>query len=231
MVVLAVAVISFTALNVHAYFDPSIGRWASRDPLGDASFFNSYSQGKDDNTVDQLQSTALQPVYSFVANNPIFQTDLLGLENAQITVTTAIRPKKWSMQAGVKTIHNIVVSDHGQLVSHSDFVGTTSFTYLSDEGIATFDQGASGDYPDVTAYMGVSAQSFFLQLTPLTIRYEFEIDLNFCSRKGHLSGYNRRYPSYNVRVNGKQIYDFEQVLLVPGLLGISPAEPNVDFKF
>ena len=35
---LAVAVAFFAALNVQAYFDPSVGRWASRDPITDVGF-------------------------------------------------------------------------------------------------------------------------------------------------------------------------------------------------
>ena len=228
---LAVAVAFFAALNVQAYFDPSVGRWASRDPLGDASFFNSYSQDKDIGTVYQLSSTALGPAYCFNANNPISEMDLLGLENARIVVTTEIRPP--FAQAGVKTMHYVVASDHGKLVSESDFVGTTTFPggYSADPGVASFDQGVGGDYPAITVFMGATAQSYFLQWTPLKINYGFEIDLNFCSRKGHLSGSNNRFPSYNVRVDGKQVYDFQQRLFFPGLLSQDQAEPNIDFNF
>ena len=227
---LAVAVAFFAALNVQAYFDPSVGRWASRDPLGDASFFNSYSQDKDLGTVYQLSSTALAPAYDFNANNPISETDLLGLENATIQVTTAIRPP--FAQAGMKTQHGVTVSDHGDIIPPIlQKVGTTTLFGITDPGTANFDQGAGGSYPDVTVFMGVTAQSYFLKWTPLKIQYGFEIDLNFCSRKGHLSGSNNTFPSYNVQVDGKQVYDFQQKLFFPGLLGQDPAEPNIDFHF
>ena len=34
---------SFSALNVQAYFDPTIGRWANRDPVGDLGFIESHA--------------------------------------------------------------------------------------------------------------------------------------------------------------------------------------------
>jgi hypothetical protein len=228
-ILLVAAVAFFAALNVRASYDPSTGRWFCRDPLGDASFFNSYSRDKDLNTANQLASTALGPAYCFNANNPVSETDLLGLENASIQVTTLIRPP--FPQDGVKTKHYVLASDHGNLVSTFNYVGTTQIGPIIDTGVGSFDQGVGGDYPAVTVFMGVTAQSYFLQLTPLKIQYGFEIDLNFCSRKGHLSGWNNRFPSYNVLVNGKQVYDFQQVLFFPGLLGQDPAEPNVDFQF
>jgi len=203
--------------------------------MSEKSFFDGYSKDKNERAVYQLALTALGPTYSFNVNNPVSLIDLLGLENAQIVVTTAIRPP--FAQSGVKTIHQIVVSDHGKLISHFDFIGTTTFTLpiigpvATDPGVGSFNEGASGDYPDVTVSMDGTAQSYFLQFTPLKIKYEYEIDLNFCSRKGHLSGYNHRFPSYTVSVNGKPVYDFQQVLFTPGLLGQEPAEPNVDFKF
>jgi hypothetical protein len=55
---LAVAVAFFAALNVQAYFDPSVGRFASRDPIEE-------SGGKN--------------LYRFVANNPISLVDGFGL--------------------------------------------------------------------------------------------------------------------------------------------------------
>ena len=207
-----------------------LGKWPNRDPLGDAAFFASYSKDKDEDTANQLALSALGPVYCFNANNPISETDLLGLENASIVVTTIIRPP--APKDGVKTKHGVVVSDHGDLVSTFNYVGTTTtgFGTIVDAGVGSFDQGAGGSYPEVTVFMGATAHSAFLPPL-LSIHYGFEIDLNFCSRKGHLSGSNNRFPSYNVIVNGKQVYDFQQQLFFPGLLGQDPAEPNVDFQF
>ena len=56
---LMAAVAFFTALNVQAYFDPSIGRWASRDPAG--------------------EDTGELNLYGFVSNDPIGNLDEFGL--------------------------------------------------------------------------------------------------------------------------------------------------------
>jgi hypothetical protein len=56
--VLAVSVILFTAVKTHAYFDPTIGRWASRDPIGEVGGEN---------------------LYGFVENDPIDFVDFAGM--------------------------------------------------------------------------------------------------------------------------------------------------------
>jgi hypothetical protein len=61
VVQLAVAVAFFAALNVQAYFDPSVGRWASRDPAGEMGGVN---------------------LYEFVANNSLTGIDSLGLDTS-----------------------------------------------------------------------------------------------------------------------------------------------------
>ena len=56
---LVVAVAFFAAINVQAYFDPSVGRWASRDPSGE--------------DMGELN------LYGFVSNDPLNSFDDLGL--------------------------------------------------------------------------------------------------------------------------------------------------------
>ena len=58
VVPLAVAVAFFAALYVQAYFDPSVGRWASRDPIQEQGGLN---------------------LYGFVGNDGINGLDLMGL--------------------------------------------------------------------------------------------------------------------------------------------------------
>lgn len=55
---LVVAGVLFAALEVHAYFDPTIGRWASRDPIGEVGGEN---------------------LYGFVQNDPVNFADFGGL--------------------------------------------------------------------------------------------------------------------------------------------------------
>jgi hypothetical protein len=97
MVALAGAVAFFAALNVQAYFDPSTGRWAGRDPLGEPGFENlraasmvprvgqvispaSLPPGRWGNR-DSAAAKATPNRYAMVGNNPIDQIDILGLLN------------------------------------------------------------------------------------------------------------------------------------------------------
>ncbi|MDB6017491.1 MAG: hypothetical protein JWR19_1980 [Pedosphaera sp.] len=57
VILLAVAVASLAALNVQASYDPSTGRWFSRDPSGENGGVN---------------------LYGFVANSPVNDVDYLG---------------------------------------------------------------------------------------------------------------------------------------------------------
>jgi RHS repeat-associated protein len=71
---LAVAVAFFTALNVQAYFDPSIGRWASRDPINEPGFHLIQRQ-------TSFSLRAGEPNgYLFVKNNAENYFDPLGLD-------------------------------------------------------------------------------------------------------------------------------------------------------
>jgi len=55
---LALGIVCLVTINAHAFFDPAIGRWASRDPIGESG------------------GNAL---FGFVNNDPINQFDELGL--------------------------------------------------------------------------------------------------------------------------------------------------------
>jgi hypothetical protein len=69
VVALTGTVVFLAALNVQAYFDPSIGRWASRDPIGE--------QGG-------------QNVYAFVGNNGVSRIDPFGLATLRFEVVTGL---------------------------------------------------------------------------------------------------------------------------------------------
>ncbi|MFZ0827175.1 MAG: hypothetical protein WAO02_07110 [Verrucomicrobiia bacterium] len=77
-VILLGAVAFFAASNVQAYFDPSTGRWASRDPVGDLAFVQSHV-GNSTAKFQQLQKQSLLPTYVFVQNNPVSMIDFWGL--------------------------------------------------------------------------------------------------------------------------------------------------------
>ena len=63
IILLEAAVALFAALHVQAYFDPSIGRWASRDPIEESGSIS---------------------LYGFVQNDPINGEDILGQEKFDI---------------------------------------------------------------------------------------------------------------------------------------------------
>lgn len=57
-----------------------MGRWLSRDPLGEEQFFLIYTSGKPKATIARLRKKALQPGYLFVLNDPVNYLDPVGLE-------------------------------------------------------------------------------------------------------------------------------------------------------
>jgi RHS repeat-associated protein len=88
----------------YRYYKPSTGTWPNRDPLGDTSFFTSYSQNKDEESVDQLSLSALGPVYCFVANNPISGIDHFGLACVNLDIDNGSLQNSdtisWALHAG-----------------------------------------------------------------------------------------------------------------------------------
>ncbi|MFZ0827172.1 MAG: hypothetical protein WAO02_07095 [Verrucomicrobiia bacterium] len=77
---LAVAVVFFAALNVQAHFDPSVGRWASRDPVDEIGF----KQLQLNEDVSDDAEGGPNP-YAFVANAPTLSIDEYGLK-ATLTI-------------------------------------------------------------------------------------------------------------------------------------------------
>ncbi len=61
------------------FYSPSIGRWMSRDPIGEYAFLVAYSHGKTLPQRTYLRNESLKPLYPFVHNSPIQQVDPLGL--------------------------------------------------------------------------------------------------------------------------------------------------------
>jgi RHS repeat-associated protein len=63
----------------YRYYSTPLGRWLSRDPIGDKSFLASRIVESDSETADTLGQESLQPAYLFSENNPIFMFDANGL--------------------------------------------------------------------------------------------------------------------------------------------------------
>ena len=75
-----VLVVLVVASPVHAFYNPSTGRWLNRDPLADEQFISNYLEGKSALEQRQLKSAALQPNYLFLGNEPITASDSFGLD-------------------------------------------------------------------------------------------------------------------------------------------------------
>ncbi|MGA4577201.1 RHS repeat-associated core domain-containing protein [Limisphaera sp. VF-2] len=216
-----------TGLVLYEYraYSPSTGRWPSRDPIADFAFLHDRVRGKTSRHVVELVKRALLAADTFAGTKPIDQIDILGLENVQIVVMTVIRPP--DAQAGVKTIHRVVIDEYGKISTSSTFTGFTSVLGYPVPGTSTFWQWAVGTHPNFTVTMIGDAHSAVLPPF-MDIDYNFDIALNFCSRQGRLTGKHDSYPSYVVRVKGKTIHDFQQQSL-SGLLG--DGEVTVDKTF
>jgi len=63
----------------YRFYQPELGRWISRDPIGDAAFYDRYAQGRSRAEKDSLSNMALGPSYLFNANNSLSNVDPHGL--------------------------------------------------------------------------------------------------------------------------------------------------------
>lgn len=61
------------------YYNPELGRWPSRDPIGEEAFFVQYAQGRPLAEVILLADQYFGPSYLFVQNSPILHIDPFGL--------------------------------------------------------------------------------------------------------------------------------------------------------
>lgn len=68
-----------SAIPGWTFYNPTTGRWLTRDPLADEAFLRQAKGGKPERHGDRLRQRTLQPLYLFVANSPIKLLDLLGL--------------------------------------------------------------------------------------------------------------------------------------------------------
>jgi RHS repeat-associated protein len=64
----------------YRYYNPSTGRWLSRDPLGDWAFLNYIVKNRFRSDVRKLSRAAMLPSYLFVHNDALDYLDNLGLE-------------------------------------------------------------------------------------------------------------------------------------------------------
>jgi hypothetical protein len=77
---LAILILFLVAPNLYAYFDPSIGRWANRDPVIEYAAKNFISKLEPKHTlIPAWKTSTLETEYTFTGNNAADRYDLLGL--------------------------------------------------------------------------------------------------------------------------------------------------------
>jgi len=65
----------------YRYYSPQLGRWISRDPLGEAHFLDNWLKGRYGREWIAIWWRAKRPLYLFANNAPQLFVDLLGLDN------------------------------------------------------------------------------------------------------------------------------------------------------
>jgi len=84
----------------YRYYKASTGTWLSRDPLGEVSFFNSFTKEMSRKTCQRYQHDAFQPSYLFLENQPISCVDDFGLD-AVDTILQGLPP--WEQTLATQT--------------------------------------------------------------------------------------------------------------------------------
>jgi len=64
----------------YRYYDPLTGRWPSRDPIGDKSFYDAYISGASLQEQADAKRDRLKPPYLMINNDAINVSDRLGLD-------------------------------------------------------------------------------------------------------------------------------------------------------
>lgn len=79
VILLLLALLSVTLVQkVQAFYNPSTGRWLSRDPIGDEAFFAAYAAGKSPRERIWIRERSLDQSYLFSHNSPIGTHDVDG---------------------------------------------------------------------------------------------------------------------------------------------------------
>jgi len=74
------------------FYNPQIGRWIGKDPLGDYGFFSEYSRQMSRRARETLWAESLRNPYAFVHNEPLTQFDPVGLVSFDETDCAEAKP-------------------------------------------------------------------------------------------------------------------------------------------
>lgn len=89
----------------YRYYNPELGRWLNRDPLGDQAFFSSYTRDLTLRETVRLRKESLGPTYLFVQNSPTIHVDPYGLAGLCDTFMPGMPGDDYAWGPGKKCYH------------------------------------------------------------------------------------------------------------------------------
>jgi hypothetical protein len=101
----------FASQDAQAFYNPSPGRWLNRDPLVDNVFLASYLERSSRSEHKRLRLEILQPVASFLRNDPVDKIDFYGLIGLQdpldVPAPRPLSPCELAIAGTAKMLGNI----------------------------------------------------------------------------------------------------------------------------
>ena len=181
----------------YRYYDPQIGRWLSRDPLGVRAGPN---------------------LFCFIFNNPSNFWDFIGLAKTTVKVQTEIRqshvsgPLGGKYEGGVKTEHSVTVdTSSGTISSESSKVHDS--TKVNWDG-STNTKPGTGDLnsnltqnSDGSFNLNMTGDADNPHLPSPHINYDIDVTIDSSGEVTNIDGSMDGFPSTSVDVNGETVFD------------------------
>jgi hypothetical protein len=242
---LAVAVGFFAALNVQAYFDPSVGRWASRDPMGEDGGLNLYAP-VDNNFVNCADGLGLKQVE--IWSSAYIPHSLFVFPYPEGFDPTAVwlGDSRTSPIAGgsSRAYHWLTIeTDPGKpaVVWNKSGGGTTEVWYLPGGGAAKLFHLSAVDLAPpqasvtksgsiTTVSMAADTSDPLVRWVKPTLHYNYTLVFNACTGKLKITGSHKYFPAYDLIVGGTPFVDYVPTGIFdnPGAL-LLPSSINVNF--
>ena len=129
-----------------------------------------------------------------------------------IEIETAIRHQSWAtMQVGVKSEQRIIVDFRSKKVMQTFETGTTTILFWSVDSIRDKFQIIRPTFPSpgTVNFFAKGQTASAVHLMP-NINYNFNILLSLSPQLVTVTGNHDGYPSYNVSVERRSVYDYVQ---------------------
>ena len=198
--------------SAQAFYNPSAGKWISRDPIAEDGGLN---------------------LHSFAGNNPMNRVDRLGLFAFDMDVKVAIEGTKvefgpWTFNAGTKSQHVVHVDTDSESIAQERFIGTTIKYDSSGNEIARATASTNGLRAYITCrkiptvcgpckechieMIGSAADPLFYGAAP-PLDYYFFVSVTVCrgSVYFYYNGEHDGYPSYEYSLGGENIHHWSHV--------------------